>query len=197
MRKLVYVVGASVDGYIAGPADEIDFYPLTDDVVAMLATDLADTLPAHVRGHFGISGPPERFDTVVMGRVTYEPGPAMGITSPYAPLRQLVFSRTLDDVADPEVEIVRDDPVAVVRALKAEPGRDILLAGGSRLAGALLGEIDEMVVKVYPVVAGTGKPVLTSAFTPTALRLTRSRVLERGTVVLTYEPARTNGTPVG
>lgn len=190
MRRLVYVVGSSVDGYIAGPGGEVDFYPLTDDVLAMLRTDLADTLPAHVRGHFGLAGPPERFDTVVMGRVTYEPALAMGITSPYAPLRQLVVSRTLDDAPDPEVEIVRDDPAAVVRKVKAQPGRDILLAGGSRLAGALLDEIDEVVVKVYPVVAGTGIPVLTAAFTPTALTLTGHRVLERGTVVLTYTVAR-------
>ena len=190
MRKLVYVVGASVDGQIAGPGGEIDFYPVTEDVVALLAGELADTLPAHVRTQLGISGPPERFDTVLMGRATYEPALAVGITSPYAPLRQLVVSRTLGDAPDPEVEIVRDDPAAVVRALKAEPGRDLLLVGGGRLAGALLEEIDEIVVKLYPVVVGAGTPVFTASFTPTALALTDTRVLERGTVVLTYSVVR-------
>ena len=121
-----------------------------------------------------------------MGRATYEPALAVGITSPYAPLRQLVVSSTLPDVPDPEVELVRDDPVAAVRALKAEPGRDILLVGGGQLAGALLAEIDELVVKLYPVVAGAGVPLFTAPFTPTALALTTSRVLERGTVVLSY-----------
>jgi len=33
----VYVVGASVDGFIAGPGGEVDFYPLTSDVLALLA----------------------------------------------------------------------------------------------------------------------------------------------------------------
>ena len=99
---------------------------------------------------------------------------------------QLV-SRTLPDAPDPEVEIVRDDPVAAVRALKAEPGRDILLAGGAQLAGTLLGEVDELVVKLYPVVAGAGVPQFTAPFTPTALTLTSSRVLERGTLMLTYD----------
>jgi dihydrofolate reductase len=187
VRRLVYVVGASIDGCIAGPGGEVDFYPVTADVAALLASELADTLPAHVRAQLGVVGPPQRFDTVVMGRATYEPALAVGITSPYAPLRQLVVSTTLPDALDPEVEIVRDDPVAAVRALKAEPGRDILLVGGARLAGALLGEIDELVVKLYPVVAGDGVPLFTAPFTPTALALTGSRVLERGTVVLTYD----------
>jgi dihydrofolate reductase len=75
----------------------------------------------------------------------------------------------------------------VVRKLKAEPGRDILLVGGGRLAGALLGEVDELVVKLYPVVAGAGVPLFAAPFTPTALTLTATRVLERGTVVLTYD----------
>jgi dihydrofolate reductase len=183
----VYVVGASVDGFIAGPGGEVDFYPLTPDVLAVLAGDLADSLPAHARAQLGVAGPPQRFDTVVMGRVTYEPALAAGITSPYAPLRQLVVSSTLDDPPDAEVEIVRDDPGAAVRTLKAEPGRDILLVGGARLAGALLIEIDELVVKLYPVVAGAGVPLFTAPFTPTALALTSSQVLERGTVVLSYD----------
>jgi dihydrofolate reductase len=189
VRRLVYVVGASVDGFIAGPAGEIDFYPVTPDVVAMLAGELADTLPAHVRRQLGVEGAPERFDTVVMGRATYAPALAVGITSPYAPLRQLVVSTTLADPPDPEVEIVRDDPAAVVRALKAEPGCDILLVGGGLLAGALLAEVDELVVKVYPVVTGAGTPLFSAPFTPTALTLTGSRVLERGTVVLRYAVA--------
>jgi dihydrofolate reductase len=186
VRTLVYVVGASVDGFIAGPRGEVDFYPVTDDVVALLAGELADTLPAHARAQLGVTGPPQRFDTVVMGRATYEPALAVGITSPYAPLRQLVVSRTLDDAPDPEVEIVRDDPVAAVRALKAAPGRDVLLVGGGHLAGALLDEVDELVVKLYPVVAGSGVPLFATPFAPTALTLTATRVLERGTVVLTY-----------
>lgn len=197
VRKLVYFIGASVDGFIAGPSGEVDFYPVTADVAAFLAEEWADALPAHVRAQLGASAP-QRFDTVVMGRVTYEPALAVGITSPYAPLRQLVVSTTLPDAPDPEVEIVRDDPVAAVRALRAEPGRDVLLVGGAQLAGTLLGEIDELVVKVYPVLAGAGVPLFTSPFAPTALTLTGTRVLERGTVVLTYALRdATNGTFVG
>ena len=191
MRRLVYVVGATVDGFIAGPAGEIDFYPLTDDVIALLATELADTLPAHARTQLGATGPPQRFDTVVMGRATYEPALELNITSPYAPRRQLVVSQTLNDAPDPEVEIVRGDPVAAVRAVKAEAGGDILLVGGGRLAGTLLAEIDELIVKLYPVVAGAGVPMFAAPFTPTALALRRSQVLQRGTVVLTYDLVRT------
>lgn len=190
MRRLVYFIGASVDGFIAGPGHEVDFYPVTADVVTFLGEEWPDALPAHVRAQLGIEGRPQRFDTAIMGRTTYEPALVAGIAAPYAPLRHVVVSTTLPEAPDPEVEIVRDDPVAAVRALKEQPGRDILLVGGARLAGTLLGEIDELVVKVYPVVAGAGVPLFTAPFAPTALTLTASRVLERGTVVLSYDVRR-------
>ena len=66
-----------------------------------------------------------------------------------------------------------------------------LLVGGGRLAGTLLAEIDELIVKLYPVVAGAGVPMFAAPFTPTALALRRSQVLQRGTVVLTYDLVRT------
>jgi dihydrofolate reductase len=198
VRRLVYVVGASVDGFIAGPAGEIDFYPVTDDVVALLATELAETLPARVRTQLGVAGAPQRFDTVVMGRATYEPALAVGITSPYAPLRQLVVSRTLGDAPDPEVEIgARGSRGGRARAQGGSGPRRP--ARGRGPAGRRAdGEVDELVVKIYPVVAGSGVPLFDSPFRPTALTLTSTRVLERGTVVLTYGlRAATNGTVVG
>ena len=84
------------------------------------------------------------------------------------------------------MEIVSEDPLAAVRTLKAGEGKGIYLIGGSRLAGTLLPEIDELVIKLYPVVAGTGVPLFTAEFSPTLFTLVGSRVLDGGTVVLTY-----------
>lgn len=102
-----------------------------------------------------------------MGRGTYRPSLDHGITSPYAHLRQYVVGSTPAHDVDPAVTVV-DDPLALVRQLKREEGTgsDIRLRGGGRLAGALLPEIDELVLKSYPVVAGTGIPVFDSAFDP-------------------------------
>lgn len=119
MRTLTYYIATSLDGFIAGPGGEFDFFGFEGDFAAAVLADFPETLPGPARGALGIADSPnKRFDTVLMGRGTYEPGLAAGMTSPYPQLRQFVFSRTLTGV-DPAVEVVADDPVGVVRRLKA------------------------------------------------------------------------------
>lgn len=189
MRRLTYYIAVTVDGRIAGPGDEFDFYPQPEDYTAWMLEEYPDTIPSHGRAHLGIADRPNRhFDTVVMGRRTYEPGLRAGVTSPYAHLRQYVVSTTQEEL-DPEVTVVRDDPVGLVRRLKAEASPlDIYLAGGARLAGAVLPEIDRFVVKLYPVIAGDGHPMVDgAAFDPRELELTDVRTFAGGNVVLTYD----------
>lgn len=187
MRKLTYYVGVTLDGFIAAPDGSHDFFPVGPDLLQWIVAEYADTLPTHLREKLGADGPTTRFDTVVMGRATYQPALAAGITSPYAHLRQYVVSRSLRESPDPAVQLIAGDPVAKVRALKQEPGKGIYLAGGGKLAGELLAEIDELVMKLYPIAAGAGIPAFTSSFSPTAFALRSSRPLESGVVVLTYD----------
>lgn len=187
MRRLTYLIGVTVDGFIAGPADEIDFFPTPEPYLQHLVGAYPETMPTHVRGALGLTDlPNRRWDTVIMGRGTYEPALALGITSPYAHLRQLVVSTTLD-TADRAVEVVTADPVARVRALKAEEGLDLYLAGGAMLAGVLADEIDELVVKTYPVLAGAGVPLLTGgAFAPRTLRRVSATPFDSGHLITEY-----------
>src|SRR5258708_928947 len=106
-----------------------------------------ETFPAHIRPAFGVSANAQRFDTVLMGRTTYEVGLREGITSPYAPLRQFVVSRTMLESPDSSVELYRD-PLELVQSLKGEPGKDIWLCGGSKLATAGFYEIAELILKI-------------------------------------------------
>lgn len=190
MRKLVYYVGVSLDGYIAGPNGEIDFMPLGEDFLDWMRADYPETLPAHARPHFGleVDAPNRRFGSMIMGRATYEPGLAVGVASPYPHLTQYVVSTTLDSAPAPDVRVVRD-PRALVRELKASDGPDIWLAGGGRLAATLRDEIDEMVVKHYPVVAGDGIPMFSGAFGPTRFTPVRRQGFANGTEVAVYRPA--------
>ncbi len=188
MRELVYYIAVSIDGYIAGPGDEVDFYPSSTEYAAWMNERYGDTLPTHVRRSIGIDDAPNRaFDTIIMGRRTYDPALEVGITSPYAHLRQYVVSRTLTESPDPAVEVINDDPRAAVRALKEEDSPlDIYLAGGGRLAGELLPEIDRLIVKQYPVVAGAGLPMFASGFSPTGFDLTAVQTFAGGNAVLDY-----------
>lgn len=182
MRKLVYYVGVSIDGYIAGPGGEYDFYPVSDDMAVWINERYPEVVPSHIRAQVGLADAPnKRFDTVVMGLGTYQPALDINITSPYAHLRQYVVSTTLEKIDDPSVELVPDDPIGLARRLKAEPsGKDIYLAGGGKLAGALLPEIDELIVKWYPVVAGAGVPAFQGGFNPTLFTPTRRESFSNG-----------------
>ncbi|MER8220766.1 dihydrofolate reductase family protein [Streptomyces sp. NPDC094143] len=188
MRKLVYYVGVSLDGRIAGPGGEFDFFPQGDEQQAAayltwMNALYPETVPTAYRGAAGVTDAPNRrFDTVVMGLGAYRPAFDNGITSPYAHLRHYVVSSTLKPDTDPAVAVVPSDPLALVRELKGEVGTglDIWLCGGGQLAGALLPEIDELLIKTYPVVAGTGVPVVDGAFDPTVFEAAERTAFPNG-----------------
>ncbi|KAA1419808.1 dihydrofolate reductase [Mumia zhuanghuii] len=189
MRRLTYLVAVSIDGYIAGPSDEVDFFPSSDAYAAWMLEEYPDVLPSLGRTQVGLTDAPNRhFDTVVMGRRTYEPGLALGMASPYPHLRQYVVSSTQEELSA-DVTIVRDDPLALVRGLKAEDAPlDVYLAGGSRLAATVLPEIDRIVVKRYPVVAGAGISAFGGApFAPVSFDLTDLTTFPGGNAVLVYD----------
>ncbi|WP_106402244.1 dihydrofolate reductase family protein [Actinocorallia populi] len=192
MRKLVYYVGASIDGFIAGPGGEVDFYPQGEgqeaaDYSAWMNEQHPEFVPTHIRAAVGLENAPnKRCDTLVMGLGTYRPALDIGITSPYAHLRQYVVSTSLGEIADPSVELVDGDPLSLVRDLKKEDGLDIWLCGGGRLAGSLLPEVDELIIKSYPVVAGTGIPLFSTGFSPAYFTPTRRRPFDNGVLVTWY-----------
>ncbi|OKH53765.1 hypothetical protein NIES2101_09950 [Calothrix sp. HK-06] len=59
-----------------------------------------------------------------MGRKTYEVGLKDGISNPYPQMRQYVFSHTLKESPDNNVELVSDNAVDVVKELKQQPGKN-------------------------------------------------------------------------
>ncbi|MFG3339981.1 dihydrofolate reductase family protein [Glycomyces sp. NPDC048151] len=189
-RELTYYVATSIDGYIAGPAGQFDAFPIPPDVSAAMNEARPETVPTAYRAPAGLADAPNRlYDTVLMGRGTYLPGLAEGHPSPYAHLRQYVFSSTLDPAIAEDVVFTAADPVAVVRDLKRQQGKGIWLCGGGRLAGALIGEIDEIVVKRYPLVFGGGIPMFAGTYVPTGFTLTDDRAFDSGAAVQTYRKA--------
>ena len=101
MKKLVYSVAMSLDGYIAGPNDEFDWIPMDP------AIDFAAIF--------------SQFDVFVMGRRTFEVTRGQG-GDEMAGAAVYVFSTTLQQEDYPEV-IVSTDPVGTVAELRQGEGR--------------------------------------------------------------------------
>ncbi|SFX60345.1 dihydrofolate reductase family protein [Streptomyces atratus] len=193
MRRLVYYIASTLDGFIAGP-DGSDptgpdgFWPVPEEYVQHLVSEYPETLPGPARAALSVTADGTHFDTVLEGRRSYEIGLRAGVTDAYPHLRHLVFSRTLGESPDPAVELVADDPVATVRELKQQDGKDIWLIGGAELAGALYSEIDGLIIKLSPMTIGTGIPLFSdkAVFDPRGWDLTDHTVLKCGAAFLTY-----------
>ncbi|WP_433657042.1 dihydrofolate reductase family protein [Nocardia sp. CA-128927] len=193
MRKLTYYVASTIDGYIATEEGSVDFFPVGGDHGPAITAQYPETLPTKVRESMGIDKRNRYFDTVLMGRKTHDFGVRTGTSSPYAHLKQYVVSTTLPENPDPDVELIAADPLAKVRELKRDNGLGIWLCGGGELAQELLPEIDQIFLKLYPVLLGRGKSLFGAGpRLPDAakFRVITSRVFEDGVAFMKYSRIR-------
>jgi dihydrofolate reductase len=177
-KRLRYQVAVSLDGFIAGPHGEYDW----------IVTDPSIDFAALYR----------EFDTVVMGRKTYEVATAQGGDGRMPGLDVVVFSQTLSSVEKKGLRIVKDDPREVVAALKAKSGRDIWLFGGGALFRTLLdaGLVDSVELAVMPVMLGSGIPVLPPGGLAKLVLADHKLLPATGIVVLSYSvPGPTRPAP--
>ncbi|MCX5046159.1 dihydrofolate reductase family protein [Aldersonia sp. NBC_00410] len=188
MRKLTYYVASTIDGFIAAEDGSVDFFPVGGDHGPAITAQYPETVPTKVRDALGMQSANETFDTVLMGRKTHDFGVKTGTSSPYSHLRQFVVSTTLLENPAPDVELVSDDPLAKVRELKAERGVGIWLCGGGELAHHLLPEIDQIFLKLYPVVLGSGRALFGhgAGVDPIDFHVVSSRVFGDGVAFLKY-----------
>ena len=173
MRTVIYGAACSLDGFIAGPHDEVDWLHWSDEVAAISRSVW------------------ERVDTVLMGRKTYQVAVRNGVRA-YPDVKNFVFSRTLAQADATEVTVVDIDPATFVRGLKNEPGSGICVMGGGVVAQSLLdaGLVDEIGVNVQPVILGDGIPLLARPTQRHHLSLKEHRVLDGGSVYLLYNVTR-------
>jgi dihydrofolate reductase len=190
LRQLTYFVATTLDGRIAAPDGSFDFFPFEPEYLTAVAADWGDAFPTAFHDAFGTTAPRTTFDTVLMGRGTFEPAIEAGVANPYAHLDTFVYSSTLDPAQHPEVTIVSTDPLAHVRQLKQADGAGIWVCGGGRLAARLATEVDRLVLKLNPVTIGDGTPLFDAAFRPRSWRLDSSHAYDLGVVLLEYTQVR-------
>ena len=192
MRKLIYYVASTLDGFIAHEDGSYDGFPWDDEYGADLLWSFPETFPMHLRGDANAPADNKWFDVVLMGRKTYEVGLQVGVTSPYPTLDQYLFSRTMTASPDEQVKLVAENALEAVAALKQDTGKLIWLCGGVDLAAELLSAdlIDELIVKLNSVLFGSGIPLFGGSIEPAALELTDSTIYHSGHVLLYYTVKR-------
>lgn len=190
VRTLVYYLATSLDGFIADQHGDFSAFPLHPETLTALFTRYPETCPVHLRAPLGITAPPTRFDTVLMGRKTHQPAIDAGLADgAYPHLEQYVVTHRPFDRAT-AVQAITEDPLSFVRRLKRRPGRDIWLCGGADVAHQLIEEIDEIQLKINPVLLGRGIPVLLNDGEALQLDLADSEQLPGGILLATYRRRR-------
>lgn len=173
MRKVVYGGACSLDGFLAGPAGELDWLHFSKDVAAEMQTRWATV------------------DTLIFGRKTWEDAVARsgGSSGGSMPgVTAYLCSRTLSAVPEGAPTLVAGDAADFVRKLKARPGKDIVLMSGGNLARSLFEAdlVDEVGFNIHPLLLGAGVPALLNPGRRVSLELTQCRQMDGGCVLLLY-----------
>ena len=170
MRKIIYYLATSADGYIARPDGGVEW--------------LDRPRP---KGSYGMSAFYDSVDTVLMGRETYEVGRRFGQEG-HPGKKNYVFTRKRLRTRAPNVEFVRAPVADFARRLRAEGGKDVWLLGGASLAASFLdeGQLDEFIIHVVPVLIGEGIPLLEPRRRSTSLSLVSTHAYPDGVVRLHY-----------
>jgi dihydrofolate reductase len=170
MRKVTYGGAVSLDGFLAGPGEAIDWLRWSDDAAKLSAETF--------RGA----------DAMLMGRKTFDFAQKMGGGPPLKGVTTYVFSRTLESIPEGAGVLVGEDAADFVRRLKAEPGGNIVVMGGGELGSALIeaGLVDEIGLSVHPILLGGGVPAFTAFGRRIELELIETRPIARECVLMRY-----------
>lgn len=188
MRKVIVTMWITLDGFIAGPNNEMDWV-MVDEAMGKYEDDLISAA-----------------DTLLLGRVTYQ---SFAGAWPYVPenpsasegekeyarklnaMRKIVFSGTLEKTEWNNSALAKEIVPEEIEKIKQEPGKDIVIYGSASIIQALtnLGLIDEYQILVHPVVLGSGKPLFTNIQDRQNLKLVQTRTFPSGVVGLYYQPA--------
>lgn len=174
MTKIIYYVASSIDGFIAGQNDEISDFVAGGKGVDKYLSDL------------------QSFKTVIMGRRTYEFGYKYGLEPgqpAYPHMEHFIFSDLLKIEKLAESVHIEKLSVDRVKEIKESAQTDIYLCGGGEFAGWLLdnGLIDQIKLKLNPIILGNGIRLFGNSTTKAKWNLTETETFEEGLKILTYD----------
>ena len=183
MRKLIYALNVSLDGYFEGPDGDLS-WSVPDEELHRHFNELDRRIDLHLYGR-------RLYENMAAFWPTAEEDPgASPVEIEYAriwkQMPKVVFSKSLTSVGW-NSRLVQTDAAREVRALKAQPGGDMSVAG-AELAGSLMqsGLVDEYRVYIHPVVIGSGRPMFPPMRDLLKLKFIETRTIGSGVVLLSY-----------
>jgi dihydrofolate reductase len=181
MRKLIYSMTVSLDGYIAGPDGGID-WTVPDEELFLFHTQHVQETGVHLCGR-------RLYEAMVYWETAEESSLVaehVKFAQIWKALPKVVFSTTLQSVVG-NTRLARDGVGEEVSRLKEQPGKDIAV-GGAGLASTCmkLGLIDEYQLFVRPVVLGGGTPYFSALNEPMSLELVETQTFGSCVVYLRY-----------
>jgi dihydrofolate reductase len=185
MRKLIYSMGVSLDGSIAGPNGEID-WSAPDEELHRFHNQQTRELGAHLCGR-------RLYEEMAYWETADEnpslPEHELEFARIWKDMPKIVFSKTLGKV-EGNARLVRDSVAEEVAKLTEQPGKD-LAVGGAGLASAFikLGLIDEYRLFVSPVVLGGGTPYFPALEERINLELVETQTFGSRVVYVRYRRA--------
>ena len=187
MRRLRIIEHISLDGVIQHSADE-DGFPYSDWTGPYRTPEGREAMLAAYGGSFDL----------LLGRRTYDLWSGFWPKAPGSPMADALNAATKyvathhpESLAWGPFEGLGPDILGDVRRLKAQDGPDLILSGSSTLTSLLLdqGLADEVLLRVYPVLLGTGKRLFAEGTPPRAFELVRTQALPSGILLTTYRAA--------
>ncbi len=175
MNRVRVFIATSLDGFIAGPNDELDWLPSGN-------SGAEDTFTPFMQ-HIG---------ALLMGRRTYEVANGFDGPWPYGETPVLVATnRNLEPRQDTARAIGGNIQELVAAAKQVAGNRDVYIDGGSLIRSALKAQlIDDITVTLIPIVLGKGLPLFAGCAERHALDLDSTRSIGGGLVELNYRPSR-------
>lgn len=178
MAELIYHVAVSLDNFIA------DQGMLDGNINNSLFLFEGDHVPDFLSDI-------QQYDAVLMGRKTYEFGFQFGAKPGepgYKGLKHYIFSNSIQFESNEDVELIKGNAIAFIENLKQQGNGKLWLCGGGELAGSLLKHklIDQLVLKVNPVIIGEGISLFGSVKPCLKLDLVEMKQYSSGVIKPTY-----------
>ncbi len=189
VRKLIYGMNLSLDGYIAAPGDDIGWSgPPSDELFQWwLDQEQASGLTLYGR---------KLWETMSAYWPTGDQQPdatpaEIAFAQNWRSTPKVVFSSTLDGPLDWNTRLVTGDALAEITRLKAGDGAPLQIGGATLAAAAMrAGLIDEYAIATHPVLVGGGTPFFGPLDGWVSLNLLETRTFPGGTVLTRYETRR-------